>query len=178
MSPAYGSQKLQVFDRNERPDYLDSFTMSCIFYEVQPIDDTGATLMSKDKSNVEPSRETDNVDQGITEPTNEQNEDVGPSADAVFDDLLNEETIGNNQDTMEPKIEDSGAEDDTFQHEQDTIKVKIEDTSVSVGADEDDRFDEGTTQDEHIQQNLNTLRAATATRHSAFTPFSKMFSPY
>jgi hypothetical protein len=126
--------KLQVFDRGVRPSYLASFTMSCIFYEVQPIDGSGATLMSKDASNVDQSNE------GLTEPIHEQNEDVGPTADADIDDLSNERSTPNNQETVDAQIEDVGADIGAPYDEQDTIDVKIEDISESLGAADEEHY--------------------------------------
>jgi hypothetical protein len=211
--------KLQVFGRNERPDNLDGFSMSCIFNEVQPIDETGVDLMSKDPSNVDQSNAMDNVGEGYPEPMNEENEeneDVGPAVDADFDDPFNEERLPNNQETTEAKIEDVGADvgaacddpiyEDTILHEQDAIEVKIEDVSGSGGALEVDPFNEdpfednlsreetiqneedasdsddrvvlgpGTTQDEYIQQSLNTLiirEATPKTREARSTTHNK-----
>jgi hypothetical protein len=105
---------------------------------VQPIDESGATLMSKDASNIDPSSETDNVGQGFTEPIHEQNEDVGPAADAGFDDLTKEETILNNEEMGDAQIEDVGADIGARYDEQDAIDVKIEDISESVNAADDD----------------------------------------
>jgi hypothetical protein len=145
--------KLKVFDRRERSCCLASFTLSCIFYEVQPIDKISATLMSNKihAMSISPMRWTMLV-RVLQEPINEQNEDFGPAVDADFDNLFNKETFPNNQEMIEAQIKDVAADvgaaydnhcnEGNILHEQDAIEVKIEDVSVSVGAVDDDRFNE------------------------------------
>ena len=41
---------LRVLDRNARPEALKYFTLSCIFYEVHPLDLMGEDFMCKESS--------------------------------------------------------------------------------------------------------------------------------